>query len=144
MPYIQIYIHLAWATKNRIPFLSKEIRHQVFNQIKEYAFQKSIIVDHINGHKEHVHCLISLKADQNIATILNLLKGESSHWINKNKLTSSKFGWQDEYFAVSVGTSKVEKVRNYIRNQEKHHDNKSWKEECREFIEKYGFEFVKG
>jgi len=41
---------------------------------------------------------------------MQLIKGESSFWINKNKLTARKFEWQDEYFAVSVSESVVDKV----------------------------------
>nr|WP_228432432.1 transposase [Chryseobacterium cucumeris] len=91
----------------------------------------------INGYSDHCHCLISLGSDQNIEKIVQLLKGESSHWINKNKLTLGKFSWQDEYFAVSVSESMIESVRNYIKNQEKHHQKKSFGEEYKEFIERY-------
>jgi REP element-mobilizing transposase RayT len=80
-----------------------------------------------------------MNADQNIATIMNLLKGESSFWINKNKITSKYFGWQDEYFAVSISHSHRNRVRKYIRNQEKHHLIKTFQEEYEEFIDKYGF-----
>lgn len=73
--------------------------------------QKGIHLDHINGYKEHVHCLLSLNSDQNIATVANLLKGESSFWINKNKLAKEKFGWQDEYFAASISYSQLHAVR---------------------------------
>ncbi len=54
-----------------------------------------------------------------------------------------KFEWQDEYFAVSVSESLVDKVRNYIKNQENHHAHKTWEDEYNEFIEKYGFERFK-
>ena len=57
----------------------------------------------------------------------------------KNQLTKDKFSWQDEYFAVSVSESKIELVRNYIKNQEKHHQHKTFAEEYQEFIEKYDF-----
>lgn len=93
----------------------------------------------INGYSDHCHCLISLGSDQNIEKIVQLLNGESSHWINKNKLTLGKFSWQDEYFAVSVSESMIESVRNYIKNQEKHHQKKSFGEEYKEFIERYNF-----
>lgn len=43
-----------------------------------------------------------------------LIKGESSFWINKNQLTKAKFEWQDEYFAVYVSESLVDKVRDYL------------------------------
>lgn len=71
---------------------------------------------------------------------MQLIKGESSFWINKNQLTQQKFDWQDEYFAVSVSESILDKVRNYIKNQEEHHRKKSFQEEYDEFLEKYGFE----
>ena len=28
---------------------------------------------------------------------MQLIKGESSHWVNKNGLTKKKFEWQSEY-----------------------------------------------
>ena len=74
-----------------------------------------------------------------------LLKGESSYWINKNKLIREKFEWQDEYFAVSVSESAVNKVRDYIKNQEEHHKKKSFQQEYNEFMRKYGFDkFLSG
>ncbi|MEX2512456.1 MAG: transposase [Cyclobacteriaceae bacterium] len=58
-----------------------------------------------------------------------MIKGESSFWINKLKLTLEKFEWQDEFFAVSVSESMIDRVRDYIRNQEKHHKRKTFQEE---------------
>ena len=58
-------------------------------------------------------------------------------------MTKEKFAWQDEYFAVSVSESMIENVRNYIKNQEKHHQKKTFAEEYQEFIEKYNFEKLK-
>lgn len=92
---------------------------------------------------DHCHCLISLGSHQNIEKIVQLIKGESSHWLNQNQLTKEKFAWQDEYFAVSVSESMIENVRNYIKNQEKHHQKKTFVEEYQEFIEKYNFEKLK-
>ena len=107
--------------------------------MKENARAKNICVDFINGYVDHVHVLVSLDPDQSISKIVQLIKGESSYWINKNKLTSQKFEWQDDYFAVSVSESGVNKVRDYIKNQEEHHQKKTFLEEYNEFIEKYGF-----
>ena len=142
MPFIKIWIHTVWATKDRQPYLLKEIRQQVFQHILENSRAKGIHVDHINGHTDHIHCLVSMDADQNIATIMNLLKGESSFWINRNILTKTKFGWQDEYFAVSVSHSQIETVRKYIQNQDIHHKKKTFQQEYDEFIKKYGFAII--
>lgn len=145
MGYAKIWVHLVWTTKNREPLLTKDIRRDIFNHIRENAKKKSIYVDYINGHFEHVHCLISLGTGQNIEKTLMLLKGESSFWINKNKISLGKFEWQDDYFAVSVSESALNKVRNYIKNQENHHKRKSFNDEYHEFISKYKFDaFVSG
>ncbi|MBB6331364.1 REP element-mobilizing transposase RayT [Chryseobacterium sediminis] len=140
MAFIKIYIHLVFSTRNRDPFLNTfDIRLKVWKHIKEYATEKEIFLDMINGYSDHCHCLISLGSDQNVEKIAQLIKGESSHWINKNDLVKGKFSWQDEYFAVSVSESMVDSVRNYIKNQEKHHQKKSFSDEYKEFVEKYSF-----
>ena len=88
MPFVKVYIHFVWSTKNRQPFLhSKELRFKVWNHIKENAKEKGIFIDFINGYSDHCHCLISLTVDQTIQKTMQLIKGESSFWINKNKLT---------------------------------------------------------
>lgn len=139
MGYIKIWVHLVWTTKNREPLLNKEIRKNIFKHIRENAENKGIYIDFINGHLEHVHTLISLSSGQNIDNILMLLKGESSNWINKNGIIQGKFEWQEEYFAVSVSESLINRVRKYIMNQEEHHNKTSFREEYNEFIRKYGF-----
>ncbi len=123
--------------------MDKSIRTKIFSHIRENALAKNIHVDFINGYVDHVHILISLNADQTIANIIQLIKGESSYWINKNKLTQQKFEWQDDYFAVSVSESGINTVREYIKNQEEHHVKKTFQQEYDEFIERYGFPLVK-
>lgn len=140
MPFVKVYIHIVWSTKNRIPFLnSKDLRINLWKHIKQNASEKGIFIDVVNGYSDHCHCLISLSTNQTIEKVVQLIKGESSFWINKNNLTEEKFAWQDEYFTVSVSESMIEKVRNYIINQEKHHLTKSFSEEYEEFISKYNF-----
>jgi REP element-mobilizing transposase RayT len=132
-------IHTVWATKSRKPLMSKNNKDRLCRHIRAYAKDKQIHVMNVNGWKDHLHCLISLSSDQNVATIMNLIKGESSYWANKNLKWSEKFGWQDEYFAVSVSQSHVEAVSRYIDRQEEHHRVKTFQEEYDEFIEKYNF-----
>ena len=145
MSFIKVYIHFVWSTKNRKPILNtKELRKQVWKHIRENAIEKGIFIDFINGFSQHCHCLISLGGDQTIQKIMQLVKGESAYWINKNHVTDTKFEWQDEYYAVSVSQSALDRVREYIKNQEEHHSRTAFKEEIDEFIEKFRFEKFKG
>jgi len=140
MPFVKVYIHFVWSTKNREPFLdSFELRKKVWQHIRDNAKEKNIFIDFINGYTDHCHCLVSLGVDQTIQKVMQLIKGESSFWINKQGLTKQKFEWQDEYFAVSVSESIIDRVREYIKNQEEHHRKKTFQEEYDEFISKYEF-----
>ena len=139
MAYIKIWIHFVWGTKSRKPLISTKLKPILIKHIKENAESKKIYIDSIDGGKEHIHILMSLGASQSISKVANLLKGESSHWVNEQNIISGKFDWQDEYFAVSVSESMVNKVRKYIRKQEEHHRKKSFQEEYDEFIKNYRF-----
>ncbi len=143
MPFVKVWIHFVWSTKNRQPFLTDEIRQKVFKHIRENAKEKNIHLDFINGYVDHVHCLISLGTDQTLEKLMRLIKGESSFWINKNQLCQGKFGWQDEYFAVGVCESMLENARKYIANQKAHHRTKSFDDEFEEFLKRAGFQKFK-
>jgi putative transposase len=122
MSLIKVYIHLVWGTKNRYPFLSTlDLRKDMWNHIRNNAIQKGIFIDHINGYQEHCHCLVSMNASQNVENIVQLLKGESSFWANRNLSLGGKFAWSEKYYAVSVSPRNLNTLRAYIRNQEDHH-----------------------
>jgi putative transposase len=87
-----------------------------------------------------ISLVLSMSSDQNIATLMSLIKEESSYWANKNLRWSERFGWQDDYFAVSAGESQFEAVNNYITNQEEHHQMKTFQQEYVEFMKNYHFE----
>ncbi len=141
MPHVKVYVHYVWSTKNREPLLSTiEIREKVWQHIRENARKKSIYVDFIGGYSDHCHCLVSLGIDQTIKDIAQLLKGESSFWINKEKICNSYFNWQNDYFAVAISESLINTIRNYIKNQEEHHKVKSFEHEYKEYLKEHGFE----
>jgi len=144
MPFVNVMIHSVWGTKNRQSFLHKEIRPIIFSHIKDNAKTKGIFIDTLNGVEDHIHLLFGLNTDLSIAKTLQLIKGESSYWINKQSFLKNKFEWADEYFAVSVSESLLQNVRNYIHGQEEHHRKRTFAEECDEFLRKYNFKRFQG
>ena len=143
MSWVRVYIHMVFTTKKRAPFLNSiELRKSVFQHIKHNADEKGVWLDCVNGYQEHAHCLISLGKEQAISKIAQLIKGESSFWINRNNLIENKFEWQDDYWAVGVSESRLVSVRNYIHNQEAHHSKKSFNMEVNEFMDKHGWTII--
>ncbi len=131
MSYIKIWIHCVWTTKNRIPYLTDTVRESVILHIRDNARQKGIYLDEVNGYHNHLHAIISLGGTQSSADVMQKIKGESSYWINRNKLTRFRFEWQDDYYAVSVDTDHLKNLRKYIRNQVQHHQIISLDEELK-------------
>ena len=73
--------------------------------------------------------------------MMQLFKGGSSHWINQSDLLAGKFAWGRGYGAFSVSHSGVSEVANYIGGQEEHHRKRSYSEELRIFVERYGLKW---
>jgi putative transposase len=137
MPFIRIWVHLIWSTKNREKLIIPNLKQIIIDHIRTNAKEKNIWIDTINCVSDHIHVLISLGAEQTISKVAMMLKGESSHWINRNDFIKTRFEWQDEYIAISVSESNIETLRKYILNQEEHHKKKSFAEEYDEFMKKY-------
>ncbi len=141
MPFTEIYIHLIWATKNRMPLLStKAIRSEMIHHVYQNCKKNGIHLLEVNCVSDHIHLLISLGREQTLAQTVKLIKGESSRWINETKLLDTFFAWQREYMGISISHTHVDAVKKYIANQEKHHAESSMESEFEYFSKKYGFE----
>jgi putative transposase len=121
--YFSIWIHLVWSTKNRQPLIYLKLKQPLYNKMREIADEKDFRLDFINGMYDHIHLLVSIQPKQSISQIVQYLKGISSTWINKNGLCEEYFEWQDGFSAFSVSPTQLYAVREYIKNQEKHHAN---------------------
>ena len=139
MPYTKVMIHFIWSTKNRQSVISASLKPLLLAHIKANSNLKNIFIDTLNCVEDHIHLLISLGTEQTISKVAMLIKGESSFWVNKQKLLNQKFEWQDEYIALSVSESGVDKVRQYISSQEEHHKKQTFTQEYDSFLKLHGF-----
>ena len=134
--YTKIWLHLIWVTHNREKSLpDKILRRKLSEYLYEYSKEKNIYMKTNYVNSDHVHALIDLPTDKTIEDIFHLLKGSSSHWINKQ--VSYKFSWAKGYAAFSVSESNVDKVFMYIQNQKEHHRKIGLAEEYEKFLKKY-------
>jgi REP element-mobilizing transposase RayT len=75
---------------------------------------------------DHMHLFVGLNPVQSISVLMQQVKGDSSEWINKEKLTKQRFRWQEGYGAFSYARSQVDTVVKYIQNQQIHHKKKKF------------------
>ena len=136
--HTRIWVHLIWATKNRERLFFKEEGKSVYSFMIDKSKEINVPFERLNIQPEHIHGLIDLPANICLADFMKSIKGSSSHFINKNGVFSAKFSWQRGYGAYSVSDSRLQVVKNYIENQTKHHQYKSFSEEYDEWKKKYG------
>ena len=141
--YNKIWIHFIWETLDKQKILSKPARLKLSAYLFNYCKEKKIFMKTNYVNADHVHALIDLPTNITVEDCVKLLKGSSSHHINKIKLINTKFSWGRGYGAFSVSVSQLKKVETYIKNQQEHHRVKSFTEEYDIFIKKYGMKYVK-
>ena len=72
MPYIKIWIHLIFSTKNGDKLISKQLKPQLLKHIKENSIKKNMYIDFMNCVSDHIHLLISLNSEQTISKVTQL------------------------------------------------------------------------
>ena len=82
----------------------------------------------VGGIDNHVHLLVSLNATLGFADVMRELKASSSGWVHR-EINLKEFGWQVGYGAFTVSPNNLERVKNYVLNQEKHHQKQTFEDE---------------
>ncbi len=139
--YTQLYVQLVFAVKNRNAILHPDIQKRVFEYTSGIITEmkhKSIIV---NGVYNHIHIFIGLNPSISISDTVHAIKRSSSLFINKEKLCSNKFSWQEGYGAFTYSKSHIDNVYNYILNQAEHHKKTTFREEYIDFLKKFEIEY---
>jgi REP element-mobilizing transposase RayT len=139
--YTQIYIQAVFAVQNRLSLLRKEWRDDLFKYITGIVTNQGYKLIIINGVANHVHMFVGMKPVQSLSDLMQDVKGDSSKWINKNRLVKGKFEWQPGYGAFSYSLSQIDHVCRYIANQEEHHRKRTFTEEYKELLKDFGIDF---
>lgn len=120
--YFACWIHVVWCTANRHPYFDESQSKAVSSYLTNYAKSKDISMRINFVNPDHVHALIEMGPSMPIDQVAKLLKGSSSHWINKSNMTTDRpFSWARGYAALTVSRDAVKSVTRYIAMQKTHH-----------------------
>lgn len=95
----------------------------------------------VGGVEDHVHLLLSLPSEINVAKALQLIKGGSSKWVHDTFPEHRHFAWQEGYGAFSIGISQIDVTVNYINRQVEHHQELSFQDEFIGFLERHQIQY---
>jgi putative transposase len=118
---IAIYIHLVWATWDRLPLITPAIERPLHRVIALEAQKMGCTVLALNSVPDHLHVLVQMPSTVTVAELVKRLKGVSSHFVNDVLRPGLPFKWQGFYGAFSVSRWDVERIVAYIQRQKEHH-----------------------
>ncbi len=132
------HVHIVFGTKNRAGAIPEKIQPKLWAYMAGIAKNHGMHAVAVGGMDDHVHLLIELGGALGISKAVQVIKANSSRWMNEHP--GPRFEWQDGYFACSVSRSLVARVAKYIQNQKQHHKKMDFATEFSLLLKKHGLE----
>jgi putative transposase len=136
-----IVIHVIFSTKERRALLDADTRPKLHAYLATVARNAGCECYRAGGVADHVHLAIRLSRTLAVADLVENLKTSSSKWLKTESPVHATFSWQRGYACFSVGPTDLNSLCAYIDRQEEHHRTRSFQEEFRVFLKKYGVEY---
>jgi len=133
--FVKNHIHLVFSTKDRMQSIAKDVQPDLWSYMAGICRNQGMAAIAINGMADHAHVLFHLPPILSLAKAVQLLKANSSKWMNEH---GRQFAWQEGYSGFSVSISNTPMVAKYIRHQEHHHRKMTFEQEHRALLRKHG------
>jgi putative transposase len=137
----KLYAHLIFSTKNRQPFIDEELGPRLHAYLATIVRKLDAPFVVVGGVADHVHILFDMGKLHAPAAFVQRMKRESSTWVKTIGPQYKDFYWQRGYGMFSVSPTHLDAVEEYVRNQETHHQTKTFQHEYREFLQRYGIAY---
>ncbi len=129
------FFHFIWSTKERKNLILPKIQQSLYSYMGGIIRKNKGSLLEIGGIANHVHLLVEISNLDIYTALIRSTKASSSSWIKKEFIECRDFAWQDGYGSFSVSSSLIDRVREYIKNQEQHHQTQSYEEEYIKFLD---------
>jgi putative transposase len=124
-PFHQLYVHLVWATWDRLPLIAPEHELRLYSCLVAQVEKMKCRVVAYGGVEEHVHFVVRVRPTTTLAELIKNMKGASSHLMNHQIAPPDpkhlSFKWQGAYGAFSISPRAVETAKHYVLHQKEHH-----------------------
>ncbi|HMD00213.1 MAG TPA: IS200/IS605 family transposase [Ferruginibacter sp.] len=139
--YTQLHIQFVFAVKYRAAVIEKTWKDGLDKYITSVIQSNEHKMLQINSQPDHTHIFIGMRPKQAISDLIQIVKTESTKWINNNNFCKAQFAWQGGFGAFSYSKSHVDNVIRYIQNQEVHHKKETFLDEYRGFLKAFEIDF---
>ena len=125
MPYWRLFYHFSFATRNRDPLIAPTWEADLHNVIAGKAQELGAMVHAVGGMEDHIHLVASVPPKISLAAFIGQVKGNGSHFVNHALDLEEQFAWQSGYGVVSLGGKALNDVVRYVKNQRRHHNERT-------------------
>ena len=106
-PWTELYVHLVWATWDRLPLITSELQQPIYSCILSECEKLKGELIAIGGMSDHVHLLVRMHPAVSVSDLVKQVKGGSSHLVTHVLRIDHFFKWQGAYGAFTVSKPDV-------------------------------------
>jgi len=135
--FTQIYIQAVFAVAVRQSVIRSDFKEELQKYITGIVRKKGQKLIEINCMPDHTHMLVGLKPSIALSDLMRDVKSDSTEFIRRKEWIRGRFNWQEGFGAFSYSQSNLDSVIRYIRNQQKHHATKSFRNEYLALLKRF-------
>ncbi len=141
MSYTNLNYHIVFATKDRRPLITADVKERLVKYIGGIARDHDCTLCEANGPEDHFHLVAMVHPSVPLADFILDVKANSSKWIHATFPKLADFQWQDGYSAFTVSKSILPQVVEYVQKQAEHHKTIAFKDELVALLKKHGIAY---
>jgi REP element-mobilizing transposase RayT len=139
--YRQLIYHLVFRTKDSLPTIKQEYVDELYAYITGIIKHKNSHLYRINGVENHLHILTDLHPSIALADFMREIKVSTSLWMKNSGHFPAFKGWAEGYGSFSCSYMDMGRLIDYIKNQQVHHNKKTFEEEYIIILKESGVTF---
>jgi len=117
----QLYIHLAWTTRERRPMIDSATRDFLDQYLRRTAAREHANVVALAILQTHVHMLVRTTPRIDLPRLVQFFKGGSNYAASRLPGNVLGLRWAPDYSATTVGPRQLAEVIRYVERQNEHH-----------------------
>lgn len=136
--YRQHLYHIVFRTKDSLPTIRQDRVNDLYGYITGIIKHKNSHLYRINGVENHIHILTDMNSSIAPMDFVKDIKVSTSIWMKSSNFFPVFNGWAVGYGSFTCSYSDLDRLIEYIKNQQEHHKKISFEEEYMKLLRECG------
>ena len=136
--YRQHLYHIVFRTKGSLPTIMQDHVNDLYAYITGIIKHKNSHLYRLNGVENHLHILTDMNPSIAPINFIKDIKVSTSIWMKSSNFFPAFIGWAVGYGSFTCSYKDIDRLIDYIKNQQEHHKKISFEEEYRNLLFEYG------